>query len=162
MATGRALSVASQQKIQVFCRKLAGQNVYVQMHTMCIVANSISSQDLTMKYMLLIAANEAGFAQMTPTDVSQTLAAYQAYGDAMVQAGVRVDGNRLKPAATATTLRVRNGKTEVQDGPFADTKEQLGGYYIIDVPALDDALSWAARCPGAQYGTMEVRPVWEM
>ena len=95
MATGRALSVASQQKIQVFCRKLTGQNVYVQMHKMCIVANSISSQDLTMKYMLLIAANEAGFAQMTPTDVSQTLAAYQAYGDAMAQAGVMVDGNRL-------------------------------------------------------------------
>ncbi len=132
------------------------------MHRLCITTTFFKTKVNPMKYMLLIAANEAGFAQMTPADMGQMMAAYQAYGGAMTQAGVMVDGNRLKPAATATTLRVRNGKTEVQDGPFADTKEQLGGYYVIDVPSLDEALSWAARCPGAQHGTMEVRPVWEM
>ena len=71
-------------------------------------------------------------------------------------------GNRLRPTAEATTVRVKGGKTEVLDGPYADTKEQLGGYYMIDVPDLDAALSWAARCPSASNGTIEVRPIWPM
>ena len=71
-------------------------------------------------------------------------------------------GERLRPTSEATTVRVKNGKTEVLDGPYADTKEQLGGYYMIDVPDLDAALSWAAKCPGASKGTMEVRPIWPM
>jgi hypothetical protein len=71
-------------------------------------------------------------------------------------------GERLKPVATATTVRMKNGKTEVLNGPYAETREQLGGYYLIDVADLDAALSWAARCPGASYGTIEVRPIWPM
>ena len=71
-------------------------------------------------------------------------------------------GERLRPTSEATTVRVKNGKTEVLDGPYADTKEQLAGYFMIDVPDLDAALSWAARCPGATIGTMEVRPIWPM
>ena len=89
-------------------------------------------------------------------------AAYAAYTEAMSKAGVLRGGDRLRPTAEATTVRVTNGKTEVLDGPYADTKEQLGGYYLIDVPDLDAALSWAARCPGASNGTMEVRPIWPM
>jgi hypothetical protein len=71
-------------------------------------------------------------------------------------------GDPLQPSSTATTVRVKSGKTEVLNGPYAETKEQLGGYYIIDVPDLDAALSWAARCPGASVGTIEVRPIMAM
>jgi hypothetical protein len=71
-------------------------------------------------------------------------------------------GHRLRPADTATTIKVREGKTEVLNGPFIETREQLGGYYLIDVPDLDTALSWAARCPGASHGSVEVRPIWPM
>jgi hypothetical protein len=70
--------------------------------------------------------------------------------------------NRLRPVADATSVRVRNGKTEVLNGPYAETREQLGGYYLIDVPDLDAALSWAARCPSSSIGTIEVRPIWAM
>ena len=73
-----------------------------------------------------------------------------------------VGADRLQPVATATTVRVANGKTTVLDGPYAETKEQLGGYYIVDVPDLDAALSWAARCPAASHGAVEVRPIWAM
>ena len=92
--------------------------------------------------------------------VGQMLAAYGAYTEAMKKAGVH--GRRRAAAAdlAATTVRVANGKTEVLDGPYAETKEQLGGYYMIDVPDLDAALSWAARCPGASHGAIEVRPIW--
>ncbi len=70
--------------------------------------------------------------------------------------------NRLRDTSGSTRVKVADGKTKVQDGPYADTKEQLGGYYLIDVKNLDEALSWAARCPGASHGIVEVRPVWEM
>ena len=78
------------------------------------------------------------------------------------KAGVLHGGNRLQPTATATTVRLADGKTQVLDGPYADTKEQLGGYYLIEAPDLDAALAWAARCPRAGHGIVEVRPVWAM
>ncbi len=71
-------------------------------------------------------------------------------------------GAPVQPSSTATTVRVNGGQTKVLNGPYAETKEQLGGYYLIDVQDLDAALSWAAKCPGASYGTMEVRPVMDM
>jgi len=80
----------------------------------------------------------------------------------MKKAGVIVGANRLRPTSTASSVRVADGKTKVLDGPYAESREQLGGYYLIDVPDLDAALSWAARCPGANYGTIEVRPIWVM
>ena len=80
----------------------------------------------------------------------------------MAKAGVLLGGERLKPISTATSVRVRNGKTEVLNGPYAETREQLGGYFVIEASDLDAALSWAARCPGASHGTMEVRPIWPM
>jgi hypothetical protein len=99
---------------------------------------------------------------MTKTQQGQGYAAYMAYTEALKKAGVWVGSNRLQPIGTATTVRVTDGKSQVLDGPYIDSKEQLGGYYLIDVPDLDSAISWAARCPGAGHGTIEVRPVWAM
>jgi hypothetical protein len=115
-----------------------------------------------MKYMLLIYADEATFKNVSQADVGQMMAAYGAYTEAMKKAGVLSASERLQPVATATTVRMAKGKPEVLNGPYAETKEQLGGFYLIDVPDLDTALSWASRCPGANHGTMEVRPVWAM
>jgi hypothetical protein len=115
-----------------------------------------------MQYMMLIYAQEAGFKDLTEAQASSAMAAYGAYTEALRKAGLLLSSNRLKPVATATTVRTTGGKTEVLNGPYADTKEQLGGYYLIDVPDLDAALSWAARCPGASHGTVEIRPVWSM
>jgi hypothetical protein len=115
-----------------------------------------------MQYLLLLNAEEAGFMRMTPEQQQQGMAAYMAYTEALTKAGALKGSNRLQPVSTATTVRVVDGKTQVLDGPYADSKEQLGGYYLIDVPDLDAALSWAARCPGASHGIVEVRPVWDM
>jgi hypothetical protein len=115
-----------------------------------------------MKYMLLIYSDEAGMQSASPAEMGQMLAAYGAYSEAMSKAGVLAGADRLQPVASATTVRLSKGKTAVLNGPYAETKEQLGGYYLIDVPDLDAALSWAARCPGANHGTVEVRPVWAM
>jgi hypothetical protein len=119
-------------------------------------------EEIVMKYMLLIYGNEGGMQSASKQQVDQTLAAYGAYTQAMQKAGVLGAGDRLRPSSAASTVRVVDGKTKVLDGPYADTKEQLGGFYMIDVPDLDTALSWAARCPGASYGTLEVRPIWQM
>ncbi|HEY8493925.1 MAG TPA: YciI family protein [Myxococcota bacterium] len=83
-----------------------------------------------------------------------------AYVEAMRKAGIYVTGDRLRGVETATTVRVTDDRTHVIDGPYADTKEQLGGFHIIDVPDLDAALRWAARCPSASRGVVEVRPIW--
>ena len=115
-----------------------------------------------MQYMLMIYGNEANMQAANPADINQMMAAYGAYMEAMKKAGVLMGGERLKPTAAATTVRVVDGKSEVLDGPYAESKEQLGGYFIIDVPDLDAALSWAARCPGASVGAVEVRPIWPM
>lgn len=115
-----------------------------------------------MKYMLMIFQNEAALQATTEEQTAQRKAAYAAYAEALTKAGVMAGGERLQPVATATTVRVANGKTQVLNGPYAETKEQLGGYFMIDVPDLDAALAWAARCPGASHGVLEVRPIWPM
>lgn len=114
-----------------------------------------------MHYMLMIYADESGWDRLSPSEQEQGMAAYNAYTEALRKAGVLVGSNRLQPVSAATTVRVANGKPQVLDGPYVDSKEQLGGYYLIDVADLDAAISWAARCPGAGHGTVEVRPVWE-
>ena len=86
--------------------------------------------------------------------------AWRAYHQALVDAGIYISGHALRPSSTATTVRVENGKRRVQDGPFAESREQLGGFLIVDVPTLDEALEWAARCPAATYGTIEIRPLY--
>lgn len=115
-----------------------------------------------MQYLLLIYGNEAAMAAVTEANGGKMMAAYTAYTEAMAKAGVLEGGNRLRPTSASTTVRIANGKTSVLDGPYAETKEQLGGYYIINVPDLDAALSWAERCPGASTGVIEVRPIWAM
>jgi hypothetical protein len=115
-----------------------------------------------MQYLLTLYAEEAGWNSMTPEQQQQGVAAYAAYTQALKSAGVHVSSNRLRPSATATTLKTVSGKTQVLDGPYAESKEQLGGYYLIDVPDLDAAMAWANRCPGVQHGIVEVRAIWAM
>jgi hypothetical protein len=112
-----------------------------------------------MQYMLLIYDDEQLWATMDEAERGRIFQAYGAYTQDMRQKGVYVAGDALQPTSTATTVRERNGDRLVTDGPFAETKEQLGGYYLIEVDALDDALDWAARIPSAKVGSIEVRPV---
>ncbi len=115
-----------------------------------------------MQYLLMLYSDSSGFARMTPADQQQAMGAYMAFTEALKKAGAYVGSNRLQPTTAATTVRIANGKSQVLNGPYAESKEQLGGYYLIDAPDLDSALSWAARCPGASHGVIEVRPVWTM
>ena len=114
-----------------------------------------------MKYILMEYVNEAGWPTLTRAEQEQWLGAYRAYMEAMTKAGVLKSSNGLEPTASATTVRVVNDKTQVLDGPYADTKEQLGGFHIIEVTDLDAAITWAARSPTALHGVVEVRPVRE-
>jgi hypothetical protein len=118
--------------------------------------------DFDMQYLLMLYADETGWNRLSPAEQEQGVASYAAYTEALKQAGAWVGSNRLHPSSASTTVRVTGGKTQVLDGPYADSKEQLGGYYLIQAADLDAALSWAARCPGASHGTIEVRPVWTM
>jgi len=114
------------------------------------------------QYMLLIYETPQDFAARTGDKATPYVAAWRAYHRALVDAGVFVGGDPLQAVDTAATVRLHAGRRHVQDGPYADTKEQLGGYYMIEVPDIDAALAWAARCPGAGTGSLEVRPVWAM
>ena len=109
-----------------------------------------------MKYMLLIHHDEEALAKAPPSLWSD----YAAFNEALAKSGMGSPGERLQPSSAATRVRVANGKTEVLDGPYAETKEQFAGYFMLDVADLDEAIAWAARCPSAQYGTIEVRPLW--
>jgi hypothetical protein len=113
-----------------------------------------------MKYLLMIYADEKAYASLPPAEAKRGMEAYMAYTEALKNSGVHVGGERLHATSTATTVSITNGKTQVLNGPYTETKEQFGGYYMIDVPDLDAALAWAARCPGAQHGAVEVRPLW--
>ena len=113
-----------------------------------------------MEYVLLIYGNESAMLNAPKDATAQTIAAYRAYTEALRKAGVHRASNRLRPTSDATTVRASGGKQSVLNGPFAETKEQLAGFYLIDVPDLDAALTWAKRCPGAAQGSIEVRPVW--
>lgn len=113
-----------------------------------------------MQYMLLLNESEAEFAKRNdPEQAGAYWGGWNAFIGAMAQAGIIVKGDGLQSPHTATTVRVRDGQRLVQDGPFADTKEQLGGYFVIEVPDLDTALDWAARAPSAIDASVEVRPV---
>ncbi len=114
-----------------------------------------------MQYILMDYVSESGWPTLTKAEQEHWLGAYKAYMEAMTKAGVLKSSSGLKPSSAATTVRVENGKTQVLDGPYADTKEQLGGFHIIEAPDLDTAISWAARSPTAIHGIVEVRPLWE-
>ena len=113
-----------------------------------------------MQYMLLIYHNEA--AQPAAAELAKMMEEYRAFTQDIVQAGKFKAADRLQPTATARTVRVRNARTETIDGPFAETKEQLGGYYLVEAKDIDEATAIAARIPGARWGSVEVRPVFLM
>jgi hypothetical protein len=114
-----------------------------------------------MRYALLIYGDEQAGASMTEAEQAAVVQAYNDYTKDIVDRGLMHSGEALQPTGTATTVRVRNDETLTTDGPFAETKEQLGGYYIVDCKDLDEAIATAARIPGARNGSIEVRPIME-
>ncbi|MCY6382995.1 YciI family protein [Hoeflea prorocentri] len=110
-----------------------------------------------MRYTFFLYSDEAAFADAGPAEIEQSLKVFGEYIAMLKQAGVLVDTDWLQPSATATSISKVGGVRKIQDGPFADTKEQLGGTFVIDVPDLDAALAWAEKCPAVHYGTIEIR-----
>lgn len=115
-----------------------------------------------MRYALLICDEEKRQADMSEEQAGTQMAAYAAFGEEMGARGVLQAGERLRPTTTATTVRVREGEVLTSDGPFAETKEQIAGFYLVDCKDLDEALEVASKIPAAGYGSIEVRPIWEM
>jgi hypothetical protein len=113
-----------------------------------------------MQYLLMIYQNEAEYSKMDAATGEKVLAEYGAFTQSIIQSGNFKAGDRLQPVSTATTVRIRDGKTLTTDGPFAETREQLAGYYLVEAKDLDAALAIAARIPGAKSGSIEVRPIW--
>ena len=115
-----------------------------------------------MRYLLMIAGDESQFTTATAAQNAAMSAEYAEYTKAMADRGVLQGGERLRPTSDATTVRVRNGETLSTDGPFAEKKEQLAGFYLVDCKDLDEAIEVAALIPGARTGSIEVRPIWEL
>ena len=115
-----------------------------------------------MRYALLICTDESAMAAASPAEAEASTAAYMTWVEEMGKRGVLQGGERLNPTTDATSVQVRNGETLTTDGPFAETKEQLGGFFLVDCKDLDEAIEVASQLPGAQHGTIEVRPIWEM
>jgi hypothetical protein len=115
-----------------------------------------------MQYLLMIYADESRMKDVTPADREAMTLEYRALTDSLIKSGHMRAGDALQPTSTATTVRVRDGKTLTTDGPFAETKEQLGGYYLVEAKDLDEATKLAARIPGARQGSIEVRPVMQL
>jgi hypothetical protein len=113
-----------------------------------------------MQYLLMIYRNEAEQNAMSAAEGQKMTAEYETFTKSIIQSGNFKAGDRLRPVATATTVRVRDGKVLTTDGPFAETREQLGGYYLVEAKDLDEAIGIAARIPGARVGSIEVRPIW--
>ena len=115
-----------------------------------------------MRYLLLIYTSEGQDAAMTPEQQEANMGAYFAFTQEIRDNGQMLGGDALQPTTTATTVRVRDGQTMTTDGPFAETKEQLGGFYMVECANLDEAIATAAKIPGAQVGSIEVRPLMEI
>jgi hypothetical protein len=113
------------------------------------------------KYLLTIYGDEAGMAQASPEDLQKFAQAYQDVTDEMRSSGVFSAGEGIQPSATAKTVRVKDGKTVTSDGPFAETKEQMNGFYLVETKDQNEAIEWAAKIPGAAFGSVEVRPILE-
>lgn len=111
-----------------------------------------------MQYSLLVISQESGDAEVSDEAMEWGRKAFDAYGKALDAAGVLVSADILQPVSASTTVSMREGALQIQDGPFADTKERLNGTFVIEVPDLDADLDWAGKCPAAQYGAVEVRP----
>ncbi len=115
-----------------------------------------------MRYILMICTDESTVAAASPEEGSAMMAEYGTFTEEMGRRGVLQGGERLRPTTDATTVQVRDGEVLTSDGPFAETKEQVGGYYVVECKDLDEAIEIAAKIPGARVGTIEVRPIWEM
>jgi hypothetical protein len=115
-----------------------------------------------MRYLMMICRDEKQTAAVSEAEGSAILAEYGKFMEEMTKRGVLQGGERLRPTTEATTVRVQNGKVLTSDGPFAETKEQLGGYFMVDCKDKDEAIEIASKVPGARLGTIEVRPIWEM
>ena len=114
-----------------------------------------------MKYLCLVYQEEKGALTIPKAEMEKAMAEYRVFTDDIKKSGHHVASNGLQHTHTATTVRVRNGKVSTTDGPFAETKEQLGGYFLIEAKDLNDAIQVAARIPSARWGSIEVRPIWE-
>ncbi len=114
-----------------------------------------------MRYLLLIYTNETADQNASAADQAAVMEAYNTYSRDLGASGSLIAGEALQPTSTATTVRIRDGKTATTDGPFAETKEQLGGYYLINAKDLNEAIQWAIKLPAAKWGSVEVRPIWE-
>jgi hypothetical protein len=125
------------------------------------VANRDRSEEEPMRYILLIAGDEAGEPAEESPEMVATLAQYGEFAKEMAGRGILQGGERLRNSTDATTVRVRDGEVLTSDGPYAETKEQVGGYFIVDCKDLDEAIEVASKIPGAQYGAIEVRPIWD-
>jgi hypothetical protein len=115
-----------------------------------------------MRYLLLICGDWENAPAPTPAEAEATMTAHMTWGKEMGERGVLQGGERLRPTTDATTVRVRDGEVLTSDGPFAETKEQIGGYYVVDCKDLDEAIEIASKLPEAPTGSIEVRPIWEM
>jgi len=115
-----------------------------------------------MRYALLICDEEKRQTEMSEDEANAQMTAYAAFGEEMGARGVLLDGARLRPTTSATTVRVRDDEVLTSDGPFAETKEQMGGFYLVECKDLDEAIEVAAKIPSAKHGSIEVRPIWEM
>jgi hypothetical protein len=115
-----------------------------------------------MNYLCLIYSDETIWPELPKAETDKMMGEYLEFTDGIRKSGHYLGGNRLQPTHAATTVRIRNGKLSTTDGPFAETKEQLGGYYLIEAKDLNEAIQVASRIPGARVGTIEVRPIWEV
>ena len=115
-----------------------------------------------MRYLMMICTEESADDASSPEEQAAGMAEYGVFMEEMGRRGVLQGGERLRPTTDATTVRVQGGETVTSDGPFAETKEQIGGYFVVDCKDLDEAIEIAAKIPGAKFGSIEVRPIWEM
>ncbi len=115
-----------------------------------------------MKYLCMIYSDETQWDKLPKPEQEKWMGEYFEFGESIQKSGQYIGSNRLRPTGSATTVRVRNGKVTTTDGPFAETKEQLGGYYLIEAKDLNEAIQVASRIPGARHGSVEVRPIWEL
>ena len=115
-----------------------------------------------MRYLLMICTDESADEALSADEASARFGEYGVWMEEMGKRSVLLGGERLRPTTDATTVRVRDGETLTSDGPFAETKEQVGGYYLVDCKDLDEAIEVASKIPGASHGSIEVRPIWEM
>jgi hypothetical protein len=124
--------------------------------------DTTTPQEEPMRYLLLICNDETAVQALSPDEQAAEMGGYAAFGAEMGARGVLKDGNRLRPTTDATTVQVRNGEVLTADGPFAETKEQMGGYYVVECADLDEAIEVASKVPAAGTGTIEIRPIWDM